>query len=104
MIPAYADVSFFVEACAKADFHVVWNETAAWTHVRTVGKFAGIFLVPENHIGKAKNLVVKEIDCTDVGTDIEHEHEGTLNTEICYDCRKRETGERSTDSANIEIL
>ena len=104
MIPADSDIAFPVEACAESAVHVVRNKTTARTHVRTVSEFAAVFFVPENDIGKAKNLVVKEIYCTYERADVEHEHQRTLNAKICNDCWKRKTRKRRTDTTNIELF
>ena len=104
MIPAHADVSFFVEAGTKASLHVVWNKTAARAHEGTVGKFPPVLLIPENDLSKSENLVVKKINSADERANVEQKHYRTLNAKICYYCRKRESGKRSTNTSNIQVL
>ena len=74
MVPADSDVAFSVEARAESDFHVVRNEAAARSHKRAVSKFAACLFIPENNIGKSKNLMVKKINGSDVRADIEQKH------------------------------
>ena len=104
MVPAYPDIAFSVEACAKTAVHVVGNKTAARSHVRAVSKFTAVFFVPENDICKTKNLVIKKIYCTHEGADVEHEHQRTLNAKICNDCWKGKTRKRRTNTTNIELF